>query len=176
MERLQSGDCGIEGGIALVDLVTSFERISSHCSNISLHVIKRVENDRNFDEMHGHANDSFSEEYKALYHYYESQYITPVFDAPNPSNNLVDIKPEKTEKIEKINKLNKPAKSEKPNKSEKTGKSEKAGKTETPKKISGKHSEKEPGKHANKKPQEKKNIIKKDSTKHPKDDEKRKKK
>lgn len=80
VERLQAGDCGIEGGIALVDLVTSFERISSHCANISLHIVKRVENDRNFDEMHGHANDSFSEEYKALYHYYESQYIIPVLE------------------------------------------------------------------------------------------------
>ena len=80
MERLQSGECGIEGGIALVDLVTSFERISSHCANISLHIVKRVGNDRDFDEMHGHANDSFSEEYKALYHYYESQYITPIMD------------------------------------------------------------------------------------------------
>ena len=27
--------------------------------------------------MHGHTNDS-SEEYKALYHYYESQYIEPI--------------------------------------------------------------------------------------------------
>lgn len=78
VDRLQTGDCGIAGGIALVDLVTSFERISSHCANVSLHIIKRVENDHNFDEMHGHANDSFSEEYKALYYYYESQYITPI--------------------------------------------------------------------------------------------------
>lgn len=78
IDRLQSGDCGIEGGIALVDLVTSFERIASHCGNVSLHIIKRVANDRDFDEMHGHANDSFSEEYKALYHYYESQYIAPI--------------------------------------------------------------------------------------------------
>lgn len=80
VDRLQSGDCGIAGGIALVDLVTSFERISSHCANISLHIVKRVENDHNFDDMHGHTNDSFSEEYKALYHYYESQYITPILD------------------------------------------------------------------------------------------------
>jgi phosphate:Na+ symporter len=78
VERLQNGDCGIEGGIALVDLVTSFERLASHCANISLHIIKRVENDSNFDEMHGHANDNFSEEYKALYYYYESQYLAPV--------------------------------------------------------------------------------------------------
>lgn len=78
IDRLQTGDCGIEGGIALVDLVTSFERIASHCGNVSLHIVKRVGNDHNFDEMHGHANDSFSEEYKALYHYYESQYISPI--------------------------------------------------------------------------------------------------
>ncbi len=78
VDRLQTGDCGIEGGIALVDLVTSFERIASHCANVSLHIVKRVENNHDFDEMHGHANDSFSEEYKALYHYYESQYISPI--------------------------------------------------------------------------------------------------
>ena len=92
VDRLQSGDCGIEGGIALVDLVTSFERISSHCANISLHIVKRVENDRNFDEMHGHANDSFSEEYKALYHYYESQYITPVLEGTKQADTSQTIK------------------------------------------------------------------------------------
>ena len=80
VERLQEGTCSIEGGVSLVDLVTSFERISSHCANISLHVVKRVENDINFDEMHGHTSDSFSEEYKALYHYYELQYISPVIN------------------------------------------------------------------------------------------------
>lgn len=109
VERLQSGDCGIEGGIALVDLVTSFERISSHCANISLHIVKRVGNDRNFDEMHGHANDSFSEEYKALYHYYESQYITPVLEEPakpvtDPDSNdskKAAANPSKTDSIKK---------------------------------------------------------------------------
>ncbi|MBE5925120.1 MAG: Na/Pi cotransporter family protein [Lachnospiraceae bacterium] len=80
VERLQEGICGIAGGISLVDLVTSYERISSHCANVSLHIVKRVENDHNFDEMHGHANDSFSEEYKALVHYYEMQYISPVIN------------------------------------------------------------------------------------------------
>lgn len=85
VDRLQNGTCGIPGGIALVDLVTSFERITSHCANIALHIVKRVENHRDFDDMHGHANDSYSEEYKALYHYYESQYITPVINGmPKP--------------------------------------------------------------------------------------------
>ena len=80
VERLQSGDCSIEGGVSLFDLINSFERISSHAANVSLHVIKRVRGDGDFDEMHGHANDIFSEEYKALYHYYESQYINPILE------------------------------------------------------------------------------------------------
>lgn len=83
VERLQSGSCGIAGGVALVDLVTSFERISSHCANVALHIVKRVENDRDLDAMHGHTNDNYSEEYKALYHYYESQYIAPILNNQN---------------------------------------------------------------------------------------------
>lgn len=95
VERLQTGDCGIAGGIALVDLVTSFERISSHCANVSLHIVKRVGNDRNFDEMHGRANDNYSEEYKALYHYYESQYLEPILTPPSEET----IAKVKTDKI-----------------------------------------------------------------------------
>ena len=78
VERLQAGECSIEGGVSLFDLINSFERIASHAANVALHIVKKVGGDKNFDEMHGHANDIFSEEYKALYHYYESMYIEPV--------------------------------------------------------------------------------------------------
>ncbi|MBQ9234737.1 MAG: Na/Pi symporter, partial [Lachnospiraceae bacterium] len=78
VERLQAGECSIEGGVTLFDLINSFERIASHAANVALHIIKRVKGDSSFDEMHGHANDIFSEEYKALYHYYESMYIEPI--------------------------------------------------------------------------------------------------
>lgn len=95
IQRLHTGDCGIPGGIALVDLVTSFERLSSHCSNVALHVIKRVEADDRFDQM-GHTKVDFNvtEEYKALYYYYEAQYLTPIIDdshieAAIASNNSV---------------------------------------------------------------------------------------
>ena len=137
VERLQSGDCGIEGGIALVDLVTSFERISSHCANISLHIVKRVGNDRNFDEMHGHANDSFSEEYKALYHYYESQYIAPVLEESALTDPAAETSKTDTDKTEKksASKTNKPDNKKKAPKSEP---SKKDGKNR-PKKLSEKH-------------------------------------
>ena len=78
VDRLQSGVCSIQGGVHLFDLINSFERISSHSANVALHVIKRIRSDFNFDEMHGHANDSFSEEYKAMYHYYTSLYVDPI--------------------------------------------------------------------------------------------------
>ena len=78
VDRLQAGDCSIEGGVSLFDLINSFERIASHAANVALHVVKKVGGDKNFDEMHGHANDIFSEEYKALYRYYESMYIDPI--------------------------------------------------------------------------------------------------
>ena len=90
VERLQDGNCSIEGGVYLFDLLNCFERIASHSSNISLHIAKRIRGDRDFDEMHGHATDSFSEEYKALYRYYESRYIDPI---------LVPLSPEERERL-----------------------------------------------------------------------------
>lgn len=137
VERLQSGDCGIEGGIALVDLVTSFERISSHCANISLHIVKRVGNDRNFDEMHGHANDSFSEEYKALYHYYESQYIAPVLEESALTDPAAEASKTDTDKTEKKS-APKTNKTDNKKKAPKSEPSKKDGKNR-PKKLSEKH-------------------------------------
>lgn len=78
VDRLQDGDCGVEGGVALYDLMNSFERISSHCANVALHVVKRIRGEKDFDDMHGHVDDTTTEEYKALESYYEMKYIDPI--------------------------------------------------------------------------------------------------
>ncbi len=78
VDRLQTGDCGVAGGVALADLTNSFERIGSHAANIALHIIKRTSGDQGFDEMHGHVEDTGSEEYKALENYYFTMYIEPL--------------------------------------------------------------------------------------------------
>ena len=78
VERLEAGICSIEGGVFLFDLCTCFERIASHSANVAQHVVKRLVNDSEFDEMHGHTIERFSEEYKALYHYYETMFIEPI--------------------------------------------------------------------------------------------------
>lgn len=143
VDRLQTGDCGIEGGIALVDLVTSFERIASHCSNISLHVIKRVENDHNFDEMHGHATDTYSEESKALYYYYESQYLAPVLDKHNATDAPIMDQIEKDLSKKQIDKKTSDKKSSGKNDSSKKSSSKKNnGKKESIKKADTKKSSK----------------------------------
>lgn len=40
VDRLQSGDCTIELGFIFSDLLTNFERVSDHCSNIAAYIIK----------------------------------------------------------------------------------------------------------------------------------------
>ncbi len=48
--RLQSGNCTIEAGFILSDLLTNLERISDHCSNIALSVLDAKKNNLNLHE------------------------------------------------------------------------------------------------------------------------------
>lgn len=90
--RLQVGECGIPGGFALVDILTSLDRIGSHCKNIGLHIAKKIRG-THMDEMHGHiyiTGYKTSEEYKALYVYYSSTYEDPI--AENFDNSLHELR------------------------------------------------------------------------------------
>ena len=40
MKRLRKGKCSVEMGFVLADLITNYERISDHCSNIALNVLQ----------------------------------------------------------------------------------------------------------------------------------------
>ena len=53
IRRLQSGDCTMQLGFVLNDLLTNFERVSDHCSNIALSVIE--EKDSSVDR-HAYLN------------------------------------------------------------------------------------------------------------------------
>lgn len=50
VDRLQSGECTIEKGFVLADILNNFERISDHCSNIAVAVIEAGQ-----DEYDPHA-------------------------------------------------------------------------------------------------------------------------
>lgn len=73
INRLQSGDCTIEMGFVLSDLLTNCERISDHCSNIAVAVIE-AQNDA-FD-THNYLNKIKygNEEFKAVFEEYNGKY------------------------------------------------------------------------------------------------------
>lgn len=73
INRLQSGDCTIEMGFVLSDLLTNCERISDHCSNIAVAVIE-AQNDT-FD-THNYLNKIKynNEEFKEIFEEYNEKY------------------------------------------------------------------------------------------------------
>ena len=85
VERLQEGDCGVNGGVVLYDLVNSFESIGSHASNIARHVVKRVIGNEAFDDMHGEVVDPTSPEYKAMELFYREKYLEPIMTTKGAS-------------------------------------------------------------------------------------------
>lgn len=80
IDRLSSGDCSVQAGISLTEFLTSAERISDHCSNVAIHVIEKLTSTKNFDshEYQKLIHGGLTEEYKALYRYYESKYYDPI--------------------------------------------------------------------------------------------------
>jgi phosphate:Na+ symporter len=65
IERLKQGECTIEMGFVLGDLLNDLERVSDHCSNVAMCILEVSQN--RFD-IHGYQHDfkiksGFSEEY-----------------------------------------------------------------------------------------------------------------
>ena len=76
ISRLQSGDCTIELGFILSDLITNCERVADHCSNIAATLI---ENTLGGFEMHGYTGQVVcSTEYQRHYDEYSRRYSLPV--------------------------------------------------------------------------------------------------
>ncbi len=75
VDRLQSGSCTLNQGFVFNDLLTNYERVADHCSNIAVAIIE-LESD-SFDTheylssvraMKSHSFDKYYEEYKQQYH------------------------------------------------------------------------------------------------------------
>ena len=130
VDRLQEGDCGVEGGVALYDIVNAFERIAVHCKAVSKHVIKRLRRDISIDSMHGHLMDKESEEYLALEQYYHDKYIPDLYEISEPKKEVI---PEEIKAAEESVK----AENKEKNKEEKSAK-EKAAKEKSEKEKTAK--------------------------------------
>lgn len=73
IERLQKGECTIELGFILSDILTNYERISDHCSNIAVAVIE-AQGDSFDSHKYLHDVKENSEYYGKKYEEYEEMF------------------------------------------------------------------------------------------------------
>lgn len=78
VKRLCDGLCSVEGGVSLLELLTSLERISDHCSNIALYIVqslqKNVPDINNTHLLADRIHNEPTNEYTDAYKYYEQKY------------------------------------------------------------------------------------------------------
>lgn len=82
LNRLRSGDCTINGGMAFLDVLTNMERISDLCSNVGISVVARVQPElaalaHNYvSSLHEGHNDKFESEYQQAHDQYFAMLAT----------------------------------------------------------------------------------------------------
>lgn len=75
IDRLQRGKCTIAQGFVFNDLLTNFERVSDHCSNLA---VAMIELKTNSFETHGYLNavkEKDSETFRRQYQEYAGRYV-----------------------------------------------------------------------------------------------------
>lgn len=73
-ERLQTGDCTIEHGFVLSDLMNNYERVSDHCSNIAVAMIEISKNSFGTHEYLNKVKSMENPEFRKMYDEYEAKY------------------------------------------------------------------------------------------------------
>lgn len=73
IDRLKAGECTIELGFVLSDILNNFERISDHCSNIAVAII---EAEKDEFEAHSYLNNvkAGNEDFDSEYNQYKEKY------------------------------------------------------------------------------------------------------
>ena len=72
--RLRSGECTIELGFVLTDLLTNLERISDHCSNIAGCVLEIARDELDIHEYLRQVKDVEAKEFNKYYDMYKAKY------------------------------------------------------------------------------------------------------
>lgn len=74
ISRLRNGDCTMELGFILSDLLTNFERISDHCSNIAVCLIEINHDSMETHEYLNRLKSGEIKEFADMYEAYKAQY------------------------------------------------------------------------------------------------------
>ena len=77
VERLKSGECTIMLGFALSDLVTNYERISDHCSNIAIALLQSQSDGYEVHEYVTELQKEENPEFQRAYLAFREKYRLP---------------------------------------------------------------------------------------------------
>ena len=75
IQRLRAGECTIELGFVLNDILTNFERVSDHCSNVAVSIIQNRDYGIEAHEYIGHLKDE--DEFKRALELVRREYRLP---------------------------------------------------------------------------------------------------
>lgn len=85
--RLQAGVCTIEYGFVLDDLLTNYERIADHCSNIAVAMIEVAEDKFDTHEYLANVKHGGSVKFERRYEKYRGRYTFPPEAYSEPAEN-----------------------------------------------------------------------------------------
>ncbi len=74
IKRLKEGNCTVEYGFVLSDLLTNYERISDHCSNIAVCLLEIAEGALDTHEYLSHVKKDGENEFFSLFEEYKTKY------------------------------------------------------------------------------------------------------
>lgn len=74
INRLRQGDCTMELGFILSDLLTNYERVADHCSNIAVCIIELAHNSFETHEYLNRVKYGDEKEFNEMYEHYSSKY------------------------------------------------------------------------------------------------------
>ncbi len=75
VQRLRAGECTIELGFVLNDILTNYERVSDHCSNVAVTIIQTEDYDVEAHEYIGHLKDE--DDFKRAIELIQREYSLP---------------------------------------------------------------------------------------------------
>ena len=88
VERLKAGECTIELGTQFLELLINLERMSDHCSNVALHILRQTSSPDDKVRIDSHAymhelhHGGFNQEIDDLFQEYRTKYFQPIARDP----------------------------------------------------------------------------------------------
>ena len=88
VERLKAGECTIEVGTQFLELLINLERMSDHCSNVALHILRQTSSPDDKVRIDSHAymhelhHGGFNQEFDDLFQEYRTKYFQPIAGDP----------------------------------------------------------------------------------------------